>query len=115
MEILGILVVAVLLWICSALGESSAPIKPRPRDIITGKAYVLDGDTIRVAGTKIRLEGIDAPELDQVAKHQHGYWFKQGQWVKSALIKAIGGKEVQVKVKKYDKYDRVIGIVTCPT
>jgi endonuclease YncB( thermonuclease family) len=29
---------------------------------ITGKAYVTDGDTIKISGTKIRLHGIDSPE-----------------------------------------------------
>ena len=28
---------------------------------ITGKAYITDGDTIKISGTKIRLDGIDAP------------------------------------------------------
>ena len=48
-----------------------------------------------------------------MAKHQDGYWFKQGQRIKSALIKEIGGKVVRVKVEGYDKYDRVLGYVTC--
>lgn len=80
---------------------------------ITGKAYVIDGDGLKVSGYNVRLAGLDAPEWDQWAKHQHGYWFNQGKRVKSALIQAIGGKEVRVKVKRYDKYNRVIGTVTC--
>lgn len=84
----------------------------KPGATISGKAYVIDGDTIRVSGEKIRLSGLDAPEVDQVAKHQDGYWFKQGQRIKSALIKEIGGKVVRVTVEGYDKYDRVLGYVT---
>lgn len=48
-----------------------------------------------------------------MAKHQQGYWFKQGMRVKSALIQEIGGKYVSVAVHGYDKYDRVVGTVTC--
>ena len=81
------------------------------RTIITGKAYVIDGDTIRVARRTIRLSGLDAPELDQVAQHEHGYWYKQGLRVKSELIRVIGGKHVQVQVEGTDKYDRVLGTV----
>jgi endonuclease YncB( thermonuclease family) len=33
---------------------------------ITGKPRVIDGDTIEVAGQRIRLHGIDAPERGQV-------------------------------------------------
>lgn len=80
---------------------------------ITGKAWVTDADGIRVSRQEIRFAGVDAPEWDQWAKHEHGYWFKQGKRVKSALIREIGGKTVRVTVKGHDKYDRVLGIVTC--
>ena len=84
----------------------------RPGDTIDGKAFVIDGDTIRVSGAKIRLVALDAPEMDQVAKHQDGYWFLQGERVKSALIDEIGGKIVRVTVEGYDQYGRVLGTVT---
>ena len=37
----------------------------RRADCLTGRANILDGDTIVVAGQMIRLHGIDAPELVQ--------------------------------------------------
>lgn len=83
------------------------------RTVITGKAYVIDGDTIRVARRTIRLSGLDAPELDQVAKHEDGYWYKQGLRVKSELIRVIGGKPVRVIVEGTDKYQRILGTVLC--
>ena len=61
---------------------------------IAGKAYVTDGDGIRVSGQEVRFAGLDAPEWDQVAKHRDGYWFRHGNRVKSALIREIGGKYV---------------------
>ena len=72
---------------------------------------MIDGDTIRVSRRTIRLSGLDAPELDQVAKHEHGYWYKQGQRIKSELIRMIGGKHVEVQVEGTDKYGRVLGTV----
>ena len=36
--------------------------------IITGKARVTDGDTIKINNQKIRLFGIDAPETKQFCK-----------------------------------------------
>ena len=72
-----------------------------------------DGDGIRVSGHTIRHAGLDAPEWDQWAKHQDGYWFKHGKRVKSALIQTIGGKHVRVTVERYDKHGRVLGTVTC--
>jgi len=34
---------------------------------ITGKPRVVDGDTIHIGKTKIRLHGVDAPEMDEIA------------------------------------------------
>lgn len=86
--------------------------RKKRRDTFTGKAYVIDGDTIKVNGQAIRLSGLDAPELDQPARNRDGYWYPQGKYIKSAMIKKIGGKQVQVKVEGYDNYDRIIGTVT---
>lgn len=84
----------------------------RPMREISGKAYVTDGDGLRVNNVEIRIAGLDAPEYDQIAKH-NGRWFNFGRIVKSALIQEIGGKEVSVRIKEYDKFGRAIGTVRC--
>ena len=56
-----------------------------PVHTITGKAYVTDGDGIRVARQEVRLGGLDAPEWDQKARHRDDYWFSHGKRVKSAM------------------------------
>ena len=84
-----------------------------PTGTITGKAYVTDGDGIRVARQEVRFAGLDAPEWDQKAKHRDGYWFNHGKRVKSALIQEIGGKHVRVSVERVDKFGRLVGTVTC--
>jgi len=89
---------------------------PHPRhhaNTLAGKAYVTDGDGIRIAGQDVRFAGLDAPEFDQVAKHPDGYWFGHGKRVKNALVRKIGGKRVHVKIENYDKFGRAVGIVTC--
>jgi endonuclease YncB( thermonuclease family) len=48
------------------LGRLVAILTMRRRtDCLTGRAKVIDGDTIVVADQLVRLYGIDAPELDQ--------------------------------------------------
>ncbi len=39
---------------------------------VTGKPRVVDGDTIEVAGERIRLHGIDAPEAKQTCADKDG-------------------------------------------
>ena len=51
----------------------------RPGDTIIGRAYVTDGDGLMVSGYKIRMASLDAPEWDQMARHQDGYWFNHGK------------------------------------
>ena len=84
-----------------------------PGGTISGRAYVTDGDGLRVKGRTIRLAGLDAPEWDQRARHREGYWFNHGKRVKSALIREVGGKQVRVAIEDYDKYGRAVGTVTC--
>ena len=85
----------------------------RPGNTISGKAFVADGDGLRVRGQTIRIAGVDAPEWDQKAKHRDGYWFNHGKRVKSALIREIGGKQISVAVEGVDRYGRLLGSVTC--
>lgn len=89
------------------------PLLPEVNSVIAGKAIVTDGDGLSVSGYRIRFAGLDAPELDQWAKHRHGYWIQHGKRVKNSLKRAVHGKHVRVKVEEYDQYDRVIGAVTC--
>ena len=39
-------------------------------NFIYGKAIVIDGDTIKINGEKIRFGGIDAPEIRQQCKKE---------------------------------------------
>ncbi|MBZ4021065.1 hypothetical protein CKO11_01130 [Rhodobacter sp. TJ_12] len=57
--------------------EICVEVAPR---ILLGKCWVVDGDTIIINKTRIRLAGIDAPEMD----HPYG---KKSKWVLHALCK----------------------------
>ena len=87
--------------------------RKRPGDVITGRAYVTDGDGIKVAGYRVRLAALDAPEWNQPAQHRWGFWFNHGKRVKGALIREIGGRRVEVRIEGFDHYGRVLGTVSC--
>ena len=42
---------------------------------LSGVPRVVDGDTLAIGATKVRLDGIDAPETDQVCLNANGvHW-----------------------------------------
>jgi endonuclease YncB( thermonuclease family) len=60
---------------------------------IAGAPRVIDGRTLEVAGQRIRLFGIDAPDLDQVCEHG-GRRYQCGSVARAALWDLIAGLDV---------------------
>lgn len=75
---------------------------------VTGKAHVVDGDTIRIAGERIRLHGIDAPEMDQRCHTIRGKPYKCGVVARKALSDLLIGRTVKCKGNERDRYGRLI-------
>ena len=72
---------------------------PEPRQtFLTGPAYVIDGDTIVVQKTQIRLFGVDAPEMN----HPYG---KKAKWALVALCK---GQTIKAEVTATDDHGRTV-------
>src|SRR3546814_1510321 len=76
---------------------------------IVGKASVIDGDTIEIHGTRIRLHGIDAPESDQlcVVRQQD---VRCGQKAAIALYERTGRATVSCEPTDRDRYGRVVSV-----
>ena len=77
---------------------------------ITGLATVIDGDTIDIAGERIRLHGIDAPEYRQTCIADGVTW-PCGQSATDALAEFIGDSPVRCEEQGTDRYGRTIA--TC--
>ena len=76
---------------------------------ITGKPRVVDGDTIIIRKTRIRLHGIDAPEYKQKCNFGDRV-YSCGKVAKDILIQSIGTKRVTCKGDKKDRYGRLIAV-----
>jgi hypothetical protein len=46
---------------------------------LAGQARIIDGDTLEIHGTRIRLWAIDAPESDQLCRNQDSEHYRCGQ------------------------------------
>lgn len=85
-----------------------------PLPAIVGKAWVIDGDTIIISDTHIRLEGIDAPESDQPCTDSQGKTWACGKAATGELRTHIRREELRCERKALDKYQRVIAVCTLP-
>ncbi|WP_170561473.1 thermonuclease family protein [Ruegeria atlantica] len=65
---------------------------------------MIDGDTIVVRKSKIRLAGIDAPELNMP-------WGQKAKW---AMVEICKGQEITIKLNGETSYDRLVGIGYLP-
>ena len=75
--------------------------------IIQGKAKIIDGDTIHIGKNKIRLYGIDAPEINQTCTIEKIIW-ECGIDSSQALKSIISEKEVQCEIVDIDRYKRFV-------
>ncbi len=74
-------------------------------DSLSGKAIVVDGDSLQFADQKVRLEGIDAPEFTQTCTIA-GQLAECGRLARNHLRSLIAGRHVECSGWQVDKYDR---------
>jgi endonuclease YncB( thermonuclease family) len=91
-----------------ALIAVAAPLHAAER--VVGRASVIDGDTIEIRGTRVRLFGIDAPEAGQTCEGADHRQFRCGQRAASVLDARIGDGVVTCEPKDTDQYGRTVAI-----
>jgi endonuclease YncB( thermonuclease family) len=78
-------------------------------EVIRGFARVVDGDSLFLRETEIRLFGIDAPELYQTCTRDERPWYC-GAEATRALRMMVTGREVACRPRDRDRYARVIAV-----
>jgi endonuclease YncB( thermonuclease family) len=78
-------------------------------EALIGQASVIDGDTIEINGTRIRLYGIDAPESDQTCL-KNGVPWRCGQKAAVELADKISRRTVRCEPKDQDVYGRTVAV-----
>ncbi len=83
---------------------------PAGAEVISGRARVVDGDTLAVAGQRVRLHGIDAPETRQTCTREGSRW-ACGRASTEAMRRLVGRNPVGCDVVERDRYARAVA--TC--
>ena len=74
------------------------PRSPLAGTVLRGRCWVVDGDTIVIDKMRIRLAGIDAPELEHP-------WGQRSKW---ALVQLCKGQTVTAHIRPELSYDRLV-------
>jgi len=77
---------------------------------LDGDARVVDGDTLIIASERVRLRGIDAPEIDQPCTDGEGTAHPCGRLAARHLAALIDGGEVACIGHDTDRFGRFLGV-----
>ena len=103
----GLVAVLLLFGAAALLAARLDPLPPR----FSGTAVASDGDSLRMAGDRIRLLGIDAPEHDQVCWDGADRQWRCGETAWRKLAQLVHARSVVCQPEGVDKYARTLA--TC--
>ena len=76
---------------------------------ITGRAVVVDGDSLEIGQERIRLFGIDAPEGTQDCQRNGAAW-RCGEEAAAKLRSLVGGATLRCVLRDTDDYGRHVSV-----
>ncbi len=77
---------------------------------ITGRAQVIDGDTLKIDGRRIGLYGIDAPEPAQQCRNRRNHEFDCGAIATRTLMLLITGQSVRCEERGGEARGRTLAV-----
>jgi endonuclease YncB( thermonuclease family) len=83
---------------------------PAFADNLTGQASIIDGDTLELHGTRIRLWGIDAPESSQLCRGDDSIQYRCGAKAANELDAFIARRPVNCSPISLDRYRRTVAV-----
>lgn len=94
--------------VIAALLVAATPVQGQT---FVGPATIVDGDSLSVAGIRLRLFGIDAPEGSQTCRRDGSEW-RCGEESAAQLRNLIGANPVECRGRERDVYGRTVAICT---
>ena len=100
------LAIAILAGVAVLAAALEPPLPP-----LAGRAGASDGDSFRMGETRVRLLGIDAPELAQLCDAADGRKWPCGRAARDRMASLLASAPVDCKPEGKDQYGRVLA--TC--
>lgn len=82
---------------------------PAVADTLRGRAVAVDGDTLTLAGQKVRLFGVDAPEMGQMCDRKGKVW-ACGAMARDMLADVVAAGRLSCDVVDRDRYGRAVAV-----
>ncbi|HSG95200.1 MAG TPA: thermonuclease family protein, partial [Afifellaceae bacterium] len=98
---------AVMLILFAAMVAANVYLDSGPGETFSGRTRAVDGDSLELDGRRVRLYGIDAPELPQTCEKAGGTT-QCGQRAYAELKFLVSGKRVECESLGFDRYDRTL-------
>lgn len=109
-SLLGVVLLVAATALALYLRETEAALAPGTA--LTGAIErVVDGDTLLIGGQRLRLVGLDAPELAQACSNADGSAWDCGAVARNRLRAILGAESVSCEFRRTDRYGRPL--VTC--
>jgi endonuclease YncB( thermonuclease family) len=83
---------------------------PAPAEELSGPVRVIDGDTLAMDGARIRLWGIDAPEMQQTCAGKDGRTYECGRDSAAVMRELTRGRILACDGKGHDRYGRIVAV-----
>lgn len=96
------IIVALVLVAAALVAERLVP-------ALTGAVRVADGDSLEIGGERVRLDGIDAPELHQSCGVPGKIW-PCGEKARAALAAIVASAKVSCRPVDEDRYGRAVSV-----
>jgi endonuclease YncB( thermonuclease family) len=84
--------------------------QPAFADNLAGQASIIDGDTLDILGTRIRLWGIDAPESDQSCRGEDSVPYPCGTKAAGSLESFLNKRPIDCVPVSLDQYGQTFAV-----
>lgn len=108
----GIVALTILIAAASLLSSRQQDAGPRST---SAAVRVIDGDTLHTGNERIRLAGIDAPELPQTCRDGQAREWSCGQAAKERLAALVSQGGVTCSPRGQDRYGRTLAVCSAGT